>query len=45
MLGISQNALLDLVHTGKLAATEHDRSLRFARTAVEAYRRGRTTER
>jgi diguanylate cyclase (GGDEF)-like protein/excisionase family DNA binding protein len=41
-LGMTQDEVLDLVHDGRLTATEHDRSLRFDRTAVEAFRKSRT---
>jgi diguanylate cyclase (GGDEF)-like protein len=37
-LGITHDEVLDLVHQGRLVPTEHERSLRFDRTAVEAYR-------
>jgi diguanylate cyclase (GGDEF)-like protein/excisionase family DNA binding protein len=38
-LGMSQDDVLDLVHSGRLAATEHERSLRFDRAAVEDFRK------
>jgi diguanylate cyclase (GGDEF)-like protein len=41
-LGVSTDEVLDLVHTGHLTPTEHERSLRFDRTAVEIYRESRT---
>ena len=40
-LGITQNQVLDLVHEGRLTATEHERSLRFDRVAVETLRKSR----
>jgi diguanylate cyclase (GGDEF)-like protein len=40
-LGITHDEVLDLVHAGRLTPTEHERSLRFDRSAVEAYRQSR----
>jgi diguanylate cyclase (GGDEF)-like protein len=37
-LGVTPDAVLDLVHAGRLTPTEHERSLRFDRAAVELYR-------
>jgi diguanylate cyclase (GGDEF)-like protein/excisionase family DNA binding protein len=40
-LGMSQDEVLDLVHAGKLPATEHDHSMRFDRSAIDEFRRNR----
>jgi hypothetical protein len=37
-LGISQDQVLDLLHSGRLTASEQDRSLRFNRVEIESYR-------
>jgi excisionase family DNA binding protein len=37
-LGITPDEVLDLVHHGRLVPTEHERTLRFDRDAVEEYR-------
>jgi len=37
-LGISQDQVLDLLHSGRLTASEQDRSLRFDRVEIESYR-------
>jgi diguanylate cyclase (GGDEF)-like protein/excisionase family DNA binding protein len=36
LLGLTHDQVLDLVHAGHLTPTEHERSLRFDRTAVDA---------
>lgn len=38
-LGMRQDEVLELVHEGRLTATEHERSLRFDRAAIEAFRK------
>jgi diguanylate cyclase (GGDEF)-like protein len=40
-LGITQDEVLELVHAGQLTPAEHERSLRFDRAAVEAFRQSR----
>jgi diguanylate cyclase (GGDEF)-like protein/excisionase family DNA binding protein len=40
-LGITQDDVLQLVHAGHLTPSEHERSMRFDRAAVEAYRQSR----
>ena len=40
-LGITHDQVLDLVHAGRLTPTEHERTLRFDRAAVEAVRQSR----
>jgi diguanylate cyclase (GGDEF)-like protein/excisionase family DNA binding protein len=37
-LGISHDAVLDLVHSGRLTATEHERTLRLGRAELETVR-------
>jgi diguanylate cyclase (GGDEF)-like protein len=40
-LGITHDQVLDLVHAGRLTPTEHERTLRFDRAAVEAFRQSK----
>jgi diguanylate cyclase (GGDEF)-like protein len=41
VLGITHDQVLDLVHAGRLTPTEHERTLRFDRAAVEAFRQSK----
>jgi hypothetical protein len=41
VLGLTQDAVLDLVDRGHLAANEQARTLRFDRAVVETFRRRR----
>jgi diguanylate cyclase (GGDEF)-like protein len=43
-LGVTPDQVLDLVHHGRLTPTEHERSLRFDRMAVEEYRQSIRTQ-